>query len=124
MRSTRPNLSIQQNKALLEALGLDKPAFDKKEEPRKKASQPRKRKAEVIEAPVDSDTTPEPPTKAAKAVEDDTPRGGPRRSARNSGKKIDYKAELKTEVKTLTHKLKNVDGKMGSDAGMKRKHSP
>ncbi|TEB35009.1 hypothetical protein FA13DRAFT_1707182 [Coprinellus micaceus] len=122
--------NIARNKALLEQLGLDKPAFEQKEKARKKAPAPKKRKAESVEAEdfqpdAEDDSASPPPAKASKkAAEDATPREGLRRSSRTSGKKIDYTKELKTEVKTLTHTLKNTDGKMGSDAGMKRKHSP
>ncbi|KAJ3510465.1 hypothetical protein NMY22_g15976 [Coprinellus aureogranulatus] len=42
--------NIARNRELLEKLGLDKPAFEKKEQPRKKAPQQKKRKAEVVEA--------------------------------------------------------------------------
>ncbi|KAF6765935.1 PUA-like domain-containing protein [Ephemerocybe angulata] len=125
--------NIAKNKALLESLGLSGPTIERKEAPRKKTkakaapTASKKRKADS-EDPSEGTTLAEedgeqPPAKTAKT--EDAP-GGVRRSSRNAGKSIDYKKELKTEVRSLSYAKERTlkEGKLGSEAGAKRKHNP
>ncbi|KAJ3526876.1 hypothetical protein NMY22_g9996 [Coprinellus aureogranulatus] len=104
--------NIARNSELLEKLGLDKPAFEKKELARKKAPQQKKRKAEAVEA-----KGPERPAKASRrAGEDSPPREGPRRSSRIAGKKIGDDNELDMKGRK--------DGMSWGVVETKRRHDP
>ncbi|KAJ3510464.1 hypothetical protein NMY22_g15977 [Coprinellus aureogranulatus] len=106
--------NIARNSELLEKLGLDKPAFEKKGLARKGAPQQKKRKAEAVEA-----KGPERPAKASrKAGEDSPPREGPRRSSRIAGKKIGDDQESNVDTKG------NMDGVSLGVVETKRKHDP
>ncbi|KAF7784342.1 hypothetical protein Agabi119p4_507 [Agaricus bisporus var. burnettii] len=116
-------LQIAKNKELLKSLGLEKPLFEPKEKPRKKAT-PQKRKR------TDEDTENiEPSARKLQRAEDSSESGtlstGLRRSSRNAGKAVDYSGErtLSLPQSVIRNKTSGNDGSMGREDG-KRVHNP
>ncbi|KXN89993.1 E3 ubiquitin-protein ligase UHRF1, partial [Leucoagaricus sp. SymC.cos] len=113
------------NKELLKSLGLEKPMFEPKEKPRKKASaSPVKRKA----AQEEEEDAPAAKIRRVNDVQTEAPgvvSPGLRRSSRNAGKKFDYSKEQKIELPQpiIRNKSSGNDGPMGREAG-KRLHDP
>lgn len=107
----------------MKSLGLEKPLFEPKEKPRKKAT-PQKRKRN------DEDTENiEPSARKLQRAEDSSESGtlstGLRRSSRNAGKAVDYSGErtLSSPQSVIRNKTSGNDGPMGREDG-KRIHNP
>jgi E3 ubiquitin-protein ligase UHRF1 len=104
---------------------LDKPLFEPKIKPVKKAKEPRKRKI----SPESEQRDPEEP--ASKRSEGSNsgalPDGGPRRSARHAGKVLDYSKELQDKLPrsaALTSGIKSFENEGPQGQGGKRTQNP
>ncbi|RDB28964.1 E3 ubiquitin-protein ligase ORTHRUS 5 [Hypsizygus marmoreus] len=118
--------NIEQNVALLQSLGLDKPLLEPKEKPRKTKPLGKKRKAtseaEIVE---DAPTNVKAPRLSSEVLTDTSVR----RSSRNAGKKVDYTSEQQRRdplplayssgVKTTEN-----TGPLGSEGGGIRTYDP
>ncbi|KAJ6575149.1 PUA-like domain-containing protein [Mycena capillaripes] len=117
-------LNIDKNKALLMAMGLDKPFFEPKEVKRPKASAKRKAVEEHDSVPSAKASRLE-PVKSQGVGDTSTVR----RSSRNTGKTVDYKAEhhggspTPISFKSGVRNTENT-GPLGREGGSKRVHDP
>lgn len=117
------NINIQKNKAMLEALGLDKPLIEPKEQKRKPSTSSKKRKSTAT-----NDEASQPAAKNQCVEMATNSDSTVRRSSRNTGKHVDYRGEIRADqalplafssgVKTSEN-----EGPLGRDDGF-RKHDP